>query len=360
MMQDKLDLHLVFPPDPPNEAVLLALKEQELKVQAAKIKRQNTIQSLLKLEAVETQLESYRIKQASYEQDLATYHTNLQRKGDSTLWEMADELERTRTCPICQQPVKLVAELVEDLKHRATPTENLTFPTDHSGTIKSLEDALKAKQDLTTKEASMLIAVKVEENKLKSLQKEAEEQKAIKAKHEDWKTQAAILKSHVANITGVVQRLEDKLAKVENVDAEIAKYDRRASNLTDIRYAIREIPSLLRNGVSEYLERGLSAHLKNSPCIDVKTVKVEGFQPVVNDLTLNLLSGAQQAAVAIIMRVLLCQLIGSSLFIMDEPTNNMDKETRRWLIEFIDKLDFEQVIIVTHDELLDGDNIIRL
>ena len=77
------------------------------------------------------------------------------------------------------------------------------------------------------------------------------------------------------------------------------------------------------------------------------------------------LSGGEQISVAIAIRLALSQVFGNSgLIILDEPTNNLDKNKRQLLADNLPKMveNLTQLFVITHDNTFEhsATNVIEL
>ena len=220
------------------------------------------------------------------------------------------------------------------------------------------------KKDFDDKK-SVLDMIEDLENKKKGLDNKIEENRGyVIAKHKDTETS----EKESERICGEIKTREEQLLKFD----ELKQYELWLSDF--FIPAVKLIEShMLANINSEFnsLFQKWIAYLLDTDDIVVNVD--DKFSPNIvqsgYEIDVKSLSGGEKTSVALAYRLALnvmvkkvCDAMHSNLLILDEPTDGFSREQLSKLRDILDDLKCEQVIIVSHENELEGfvDNIFRV
>lgn len=148
-----------------------------------------------------------------------------------------------------------------------------------------------------------------------------------------------------------ILKLEESLAVLKDDENKLSKSNKTLDKTKKIRKIFNEIGSKLvdsyLNNIS-YEANQIYQELMNTN--ELLTWEND-YELKVGDKKFNQLSGGQQMCAAISVRIALLKYFSDmKLIILDEPTANLDDERREALAESIQKLEGNQILIVTHDD----------
>lgn len=108
---------------------------------------------------------------------------------------------------------------------------------------------------------------------------------------------------------------------------------------------------------TEYTEKDITDYIHKNNFSDFFKIFPDGLNTIVGKEG-NKLSGGQKQIIALIRSL----IQNKKILLIDEPTSSLDKKTKKVILDLINKIKNKTVIIVTHDDLLNGmfDDIIVL
>jgi DNA repair protein SbcC/Rad50 len=171
------------------------------------------------------------------------------------------------------------------------------------------------------------------------------------------------------------QKIQQKILKLEKVKKSMKGIEKEKDELDEIMAFSGIVRSIYKesgpkiteallnniNGLASEIFRDLSdqdaVSIEWLPDFDVKIITS------LNERYFHQLSGGEQMAAALAIRLAVLQTLTDVDFaFFDEPTTNLDVETRQNLAKSIQKLsNFQQIFVISHDDTFEenSDNIIR-
>lgn len=187
---------------------------------------------------------------------------------------------------------------------------------------------------------------------------------AVKALHEDLaKTQEAIarLEKAMTNSNSRIQHDEKNLEDKERAWEEVKKLKVENNVLDVMRGSIREVVQPLKRRISvQSVSSSFQSFYQelSNDNIDYATIDEEGNIDVIRNgepSPVNSLSGGETTCAALALRLAICgSLTKNQLLLLDEPTIHLDESYRAHLRDFLSMHNFEQLIVVTHDNTFDS------
>lgn len=173
--------------------------------------------------------------------------------------------------------------------------------------------------------------------KIKNLEMNLEKIKLEKEKIESLKTS--------------LKKLENKLYKTKNIRENIQKMALQIS-----KYMLDNISLVATSNFNKITARAERILWTNETYLENGKEKENKYAVYLvgenSKTAFENLSGGEQVAVAIALRETMAEFFSNSRFIiLDEPTNNLDKERKKLLAEYMGEMlnNLDQSIIVTHD-----------
>lgn len=182
------------------------------------------------------------------------------------------------------------------------------------------------------------------------------------------------------DVSGDIIRIESRieiykfnLEKNSSIDESIKKINdqilivnKKLSFLNDVRAGIRKIPAILVNNKTKKISLEASKILSELMDSPVEVIFDNIYSTYVRfddiELTFDQLSEGQKVLTSLSIRIaIINQLTDLGFIIMDEPTINLDSNSRRLLAENISKVD-GQIIVISHDDTFSNyiDNVIKI
>lgn len=229
---------------------------------------------------------------------------------------------------------------------------------------KQTEEFENKQKDYASQKVILDVIAELETEK-KSLDKQVEEERgAVIAKGKDVEKS----EEEAERISGEITAREEQLLKFD----ELKQYELWLSEYFIL--AVKQIEShMLTNINSEFnsLFQKWITHLLEAG--DIVVSVDENFSPQIvqdgYDVDVKSLSGGEKTSVALAYRLALnvmvkkvCDAMQSNLLILDEPTDGFGREQLSRLRDILNDLNCEQVIIVSHENELEGfvDHIFRV
>lgn len=254
------------------------------------------------------------------------YETVLQHQGTAAQKPVRGQRHRELNQQVGDQEARL-AEAVTDL-NRCRDAYNHDAHVEHQADMRRLE--LDARERQTRLEEARL--------QLDALNKQLEEMKLLDAELVDKRT-------------------------------EKAAWDRRDSDLEDMRLAIRDMQPLMTRILNQRISRGaniIHQELTNSAAAELTwdetfaiTLRVLGRERAFSQL-----SGGEQMTAALAVNLAMLQELSTVGFaFFDEPTTNLDEDRRTELATRLNTTrQVSQLIVISHDDTFEArvDHVIRV
>lgn len=194
-------------------------------------------------------------------------------------------------------------------------------------------------------------------------------------KHELTKIEVENLKEKKAKTTAGITFLKSSLQKDENKLEDInnnIKEKSEAKKRTNILDNELKVLEIIRNGLRDILQPAVRKNsvmlvseefqsfyqaLSNDN-IDYAAIDEDGNIEVIRNgepSPINTLSGGETTCAALALRLSICSsLTKNQLLLLDEPTIHLDEVYRAKLRNFLRNYDFDQLIVVTHDNTFES------
>lgn len=335
--------------------------------------------------------------------------------------ENKEKVSKLDSCPLCMQDVpnehkksiierenKSVSELDKDIKTHAAQEKEADA---------KINLLMKELEELRKKEvAASALRVKIAELKEKENQAER-----MKAEQQEIKKSIGAANSRKMEISGEIAKFRDveerhrkaretyekeqkklheleigrntfetdrkgKLELAKLLREEIAKQEQKKSELQRIKNTQNwlethfvSIMALMEKQVMAQVYHSFNELFQNwfSSLMEDESITArldDSFTPVVQqngyDTSIAFLSGGEKTSCALAYRLALNKVINDlvtaiqtrDIIILDEPTDGFSTEQLDRVREVIDQLDMKQVIIVSHEQKIEGfvDNVIRI
>jgi len=217
-------------------------------------------------------------------------------------------------------------------------------------------------------------ALKLQLRNLESSEKELAEKYDPK-EHEELKNTVRLLRDDRAKTAEAIERLnksvEDRVLRISQVEKQLGEKKKAQKQverlkmentfLEVLRGSLRDVvqPVMRKNNVFKVSEafQNFYQELSNDN-IDYAVLDEEGNINTIRNgqpSPVNSLSGGETTCAALALRLAICSsLTKNQLLLLDEPTVHLDELYRAKLKEFLGSHNFEQLIVVTHDNTFDS------
>ncbi len=196
---------------------------------------------------------------------------------------------------------------------------------------------------------------KIEEMKYDELKEKAEKAyKELKIKREE----RAALISEIKNLKSEYKELKAKEKELKGIKRKIRIIDEKHKLLKEFRDNLKKLGQKIAKRFRDDISIRATENYNRISGLEEKIIWDETYgikilSPIDNETReFANLSGGEQVAVALCVRAALASLFSNAkIAIFDEPTQNLDRETREKLSETLNLLfkDLEQTFIVTHE-----------
>ena len=300
----------------------------------------------------------------------------------NTLKQNKVELERIQQdlSQINDQVGKLtndLSQLTETAKNLSELDLKLKYTIEKAKTARDAELRIASKQDLATlllQEQTDLQSLQDESKSLNSSKQEIEaqydsnEHNIVKDNIENLRIDQAKTSDRISNLKASIKKFESKLKEVslgikgkEDARKKALSLKAELKMIDLLRSGLREIvqPAVRKNSVSLVSEafQGFYQALSNDN-IDYAAIDEDGNIDVTRNgepSPINSLSGGETTCAALALRLAICSsLTQNQLLLLDEPTIHLDEVYRAKLRDFLGTHDFDQLIVVTHDNTFDS------
>jgi exonuclease SbcC len=267
--------------------------------------------------------------------------------------------------------IKETAEILSEIEGK------LYEAMDKSKTAKDAEKQISSKEEwqkMFLQEEKRMGKLESELTKLNFLKKQItdkyNEQKHIDTEYkiktfieEQIRTKEGIerLKKDIEELKKLIKTVKENIKNKRNAwkKVEILREEKRIIEI--IRKSIRDVvqPITRKNNISQVSEffQDFYQELSNDN-IDYAAIDEEGNIEVIRNgepSPVNSLSGGEVTCASLALRLAICSsLTKNQLLLLDEPTIHLDEAYREKLREFLSAHDFEQLIVVTHDNTFDS------
>ncbi len=209
------------------------------------------------------------------------------------------------------------------------------------------------------------------EGELNSLSFDEEQYENARKECEDLRVEIAKIREALRRVELEVRRIEESIGEKEKRWEEISERIARIARLSEIRNwldekfkpALEDIERMRLAAINEEFRmlfeewfNDLLGEGEYQATID------ENFKPIVRyeqyDMPLGTLSGGERTSVALAYRLALNTMVKralglkSNLLILDEPTDGFSKDQLYKLKDVLEKMDTDQIIIVSHEKEL--------
>jgi len=288
-------------------------------------------------------------------------------KMEKEILALADEISRfpTKDYEDLESKVESMRKEIEELKKIWTEYTEIRAQIEREGSIK---DELKRREGEIEK-------LKGEISHLR------EEMERIKYSREEYERVQRLLVEVERKLQSLKTERGEKVKRVEEIEAEMEKKEKELveaekelefySKMRDFNQWMRSefIPALddieklrmltINEEFRRLFENWFFELLGES---DYDATIDEEFKPIVRyqkfDMPLGTLSGGERTSVALAYRLALNTMVkrilglDTNLLILDEPTDGFSKDQLYKLKDIFEKMDTDQIIIVTHEEEL--------
>lgn len=226
--------------------------------------------------------------------------------------------------------------------------------------FQKIEENLKLENENIKKIESSLVLKKEKlftydkENLNNEEKKLDEEFKALKTKLGGIEIEISYQKEKLSEIKEKEKRLKEEKEKIEKLKLKVyltKNFREKIKNMGKevAKNILKEIELIATENFRKITGRGEKINWSNEDK-DKYSVYLLGDK---GELKFEQLSGGEQVAIAIAIRGAMSEIFTNSKFsIFDEPTNNLDRERRKYLADSIAEIlkNLDQSIIVTHDD----------
>ena len=276
-----------------------------------------------------------------------------------------------------RQNIEKMAEIKDTPKTLAEITTRLKNVALKADLAREAEKQMAAKKDLHEtffQEEENFKALKLQIKELQSSKKELAEKYDPKEQEEAEKS-VRLLREDRAKTTEVIGRLknskEEDTSQINQAEKQLEnkrKTQKKVEGLKlentileILRRSLRDIvqPVMRKNNVLRVSDafQGFYQELSNDN-IDYAALDEEGNINVIRNgepSPVNSLSGGETTCAALALRLAICSsLTKNQLLLLDEPTIHLDELYRAKLRDFLGSHNFEQLIVVTHDNTFDS------
>jgi len=197
------------------------------------------------------------------------------------------------------------------------------------------------------------------ENKLNELKVNVSEEEVLKlrARYEENVRVAASLQKDIEQKNREIEEHGETEKKISELILELALIQQKLELTKIFRAQIKDLGRIV---AEERVRRiaGIATDYFNKITSRPEAIlwvcnESEKYSLYLDKCSFVNLSGGEQISVAIAIRLALSQEFGNTgLIILDEPTNNLDKDTRQLLAENLPKMveNLTQLFVVTHDD----------
>lgn len=270
-----------------------------------------------------------------------------------------------------------MAEIKETPETLAKVTEKLQNVISKAELAKEAEKQAAAKKDLETmffQEKGNLKELKLRLSELQA-SKEKHAEKYDPREHEETETDVRDLQEDKAKTKEGIERLntsiEDYASQIKQVEKQLGekgeawrqveKLKMENTVLEVLRKSLREViqPVMRKNNVLSVSEAFQTFYQElSNDNIDYAAIDEEGNVEITRNgepSPVNSLSGGETTCAALALRLAICSsLTKNQLLLLDEPTIHLDELYRAKLRDFLSSHNFEQLIVVTHDNTFDS------
>ncbi len=209
------------------------------------------------------------------------------------------------------------------------------------------------------------------ENEIKEINYEPEKLERARNEWEDTLKRAASLEEHLKNLEREIEELREN---TEILERDISEREKKVEKLDALRQikkwleedfiaALEEIEKVRMNMINEefkmLFEEWFHELLGDT---EYEATVDEYFEPIIRyqnfDMPLTTLSGGERTSVALAYRLALNTMVKralglkTSILILDEPTEGFSKDQLYKLKDIFEKMETNQIIIVTHEKEL--------
>lgn len=270
-----------------------------------------------------------------------------------------------------------MAEIKETPKTLAKVTEKLKNVTSKAELAKEAEKQMAAKKDLEAmrlQEHGSLKELKLQLGELQSSKEKLAEKYDLK-KHEETESTVRDLQKDQAKTKEGIERLnkskEDYASQIKQAEKQleekgkawkqVEKLKMENTVLDVLRKSLREVvqPAMRKNNVLSVSDAFHTFYQElSTDNIDYAAIDEEGNVEIRRNgerSPVNTLSGGETTCAALALRLAICSsLTKNQLLLLDEPTIHLDELYRARLRDFLSSHNFEQLIVVTHDNTFDS------
>lgn len=182
-----------------------------------------------------------------------------------------------------------------------------------------------------------------------------------------------------STLESLTERLDEnrkELSRKQEVAQELKEVRKKITETDELKETLQTVRRTIRDA-APYVSRELVKHVEAEADEIFSSIMGDATQRLGWDDTylvtvresgrekeFNQLSGGEQMAAALSVRLALTRLLSrAGVVFLDEPTQNMDAERRRWLAEkIVDIEGFDQILVVSHDDAFDSltENVLRV
>jgi len=230
-------------------------------------------------------------------------------------------------------------------------------------TLDKIREEKKTKEEELEKLVSELEKLK---DKIEELERAKKKKEELKERKEELLRREAELRARIESLNERIEELGEKLEEIRSREKAVREILYKLKILQWIRDNILhrdKAPALLRRRYMRLIEALMRDYIRvfelgyNDVSIDDDFniyLKAPGSR---TPIEIGRLSGGEKVVVSLVAMLALHKVVGSDrlgFLILDEPTEFLDDERRRKLIELLKKFGggkiIKQLIIVTHDE----------
>lgn len=186
-------------------------------------------------------------------------------------------------------------------------------------------------------------------------------------------TEIGASESNIKNLEETIKQIIQQQKEIDDLLEDIKKINFKIKLIEELRKNISnmgpEISSMILKNISAKASINFNRITARSEKIEWINRDNENYLVTLkdkkNEYEFTQLSGGEQIAVAISLRSAMFQsLTNTKIFILDEPTNNLDTERKELLSNYMGEMliDLDQTLIISHDDVFShiAQNIIRV
>ncbi|RFA96243.1 AAA family ATPase [Pyrobaculum aerophilum] len=255
---------------------------------------------------------------------------------------------------------ELYRKKTETEKRRSYLTALVERERDVAERIKEVRRRLEENEKRIKEVSSRLSQIDREVEEVKSSLEEAEAlYQQLRVKHDEYLATEALVRELKAQLKDAESELESVKTELEKMRGEIEKLDKALATGKNIRNTLGEIKPLARQillrAINEelnyvFLKLRHKESFKSAQLVELNGRYVARISTPTGYIEHNLLSLGEQNLLALSIRVALARaLLGGAPFMMlDEPTEHLDEEHRRRIVELVrDLTSVVPTIVVT-------------